>query len=70
MTESTKGPVRIGNASAYYGDRLSSMRVLADGSACDLDVITGDYLAELAMLILWKARRKDPESGYARMFLT
>ena len=31
-----------------------------------IDVLTGDYLAELTMLILWKARQKDPTAGYAR----
>src|SRR6202035_681216 len=35
-----------------------------------VDVVTGDYLAELTMLILWKARRKDPSAGYAKTFLT
>ncbi|HEY2691533.1 MAG TPA: acyclic terpene utilization AtuA family protein, partial [Streptosporangiaceae bacterium] len=35
-----------------------------------IDVLTGDYLAELTMLILWKARQKDPAAGYARTFLT
>jgi hypothetical protein len=34
-----------------------------------IDVLTGDYLAELTMLILWKARRKDPSRGYAVTFL-
>jgi len=33
-------------------------------------VLTGDYLAELTMLILWKARQKDPGAGYARTFLS
>jgi hypothetical protein len=61
-------PVRIGNASGFYGDRLTAMRELVDGA--DVDVITGDYLAELTMLILWKAKRKNPETGYARTFLT
>ena len=61
-------PVRIGNASAFYGDRQASMRHLVDTS--DIDVITGDYLAELTMLILWKARQKNPTTGYARTFLT
>jgi hypothetical protein len=64
----TRRPVRIGNASAFYGDRLAALGELVDGGP--LDVVTGDYLAELTMLILWKARRKDPESGYARTFLT
>jgi hypothetical protein len=34
-----------------------------------IDVLTGDYLAELTLLILWKARQKDPSAGYARTFL-
>jgi hypothetical protein len=34
-----------------------------------IDVLTGDYLAELTMMILWKARQKDPGAGYARTFL-
>jgi hypothetical protein len=60
--------VRIGNASGFYGDPLTAMRRLVDGG--DLDVVTGDYLAELTMLILWKAKQKDSETGYARTFLT
>jgi hypothetical protein len=61
-------PVRIANASGFYGDRLAAMRDVVEGGP--VDVITGDYLAELTMLILWKARRKDPSAGYARTFLT
>src|SRR6266536_1952020 len=34
-----------------------------------LDVLTGDYLAELTMLILGRAMMKDPSLGYARTFL-
>ncbi len=64
----TRRPVRVGNASGFYGDRLSAMRTLVDGGG--IDVITGDYLAELTMLILWKARQKNPETGYARTFVT
>jgi hypothetical protein len=60
--------VRIGNASGFYGDRLSAMREIVEGGP--IDVVTGDYLAELTMLILWKAQRKDPSAGYARTFLT
>ena len=59
--------LRIGNISGYYGDRLEAAKeVIAAG----VDVLTGDYLAELTMLILWKARRRDPSLGYARTFLT
>ncbi len=34
-----------------------------------LDVLTGDYLSELTMLILGRDRLKDPSLGYARTFL-
>ncbi|MFJ4639457.1 acyclic terpene utilization AtuA family protein [Streptomyces hygroscopicus] len=34
-----------------------------------LDVLTGDYLAELTMLILGRDRAKDPSRGYATTFL-
>ncbi|NYE46230.1 hypothetical protein HDA32_001350 [Spinactinospora alkalitolerans] len=60
-------PLRVGNASGFYGDRFAAVReMLADGP---LDVLTGDYLAELTMLILGRDRRKDPGLGYARTFL-
>ena len=42
--------VRIGNCSGFYGDRLSAMREMLTGG--ELDYLTGDYLAELTMLIL------------------
>ncbi|MDR0344555.1 MAG: DUF1446 domain-containing protein [Nocardiopsaceae bacterium] len=61
-------PVRIGNFSGFYGDRLAAAREMAEGGP--VDVITGDYLAELTMAILWKARQKDPATEYARTFLT
>jgi hypothetical protein len=64
----SKPPIRIANASGFYGDFLPAMREVAQGGP--VDVITGDYLAELTMLILWKARRKDPSAGFARTFLT
>src|SRR6202034_1017624 len=60
-------PLRIANCSGFYGDRLSAAREMVDGGP--IDVLTGDYLAELTMMILWKARQKDPAAGYARTFL-
>ena len=60
-------PVRIGNCSGFYGDRFSAMREMLDGG--DLDVLTGDYLAELTMLILFRSKMKDPARGYATTFL-
>ncbi|WP_250288036.1 acyclic terpene utilization AtuA family protein [Streptomyces atroolivaceus] len=60
-------PLRIGNASGFYGDRFDAVRdMLTDGP---LDVLTGDYLAELTMLILGRSRLKDPKRGYASTFL-
>ncbi|MGC0331236.1 hypothetical protein RKD23_004226 [Streptomyces sp. SAI-170] len=59
--------LRIGNASGFYGDRFDAMREMLTGG--ELDVLTGDYLAELTMLILGRDRLKDPSAGYARTFL-
>ena len=60
-------PVLIANSSGFYGDRDAAMREMVEGGP--IDVLTGDYLAELTMLILWKARQKDPALGYARSVL-
>jgi hypothetical protein len=60
-------PLRIGNASGFYGDRFAGMREMLEGG--ELDVLTGDYLAELTMLILGRDRLRDPRLGYARTFL-
>ncbi|GAC1382141.1 MAG: DUF1446 domain-containing protein [Marmoricola sp.] len=59
--------IRVGNCSGFYGDRLSAMREMLEGG--DLDYLTGDYLAELTMLILGKDTFKDPTLGYARTFV-
>ncbi len=64
---STTGVLRIGNCSGFYGDRLSAMREMLEGG--ELDVLTGDYLAELTMLILGRDKMKDPTLGYARTFV-
>ncbi|MBJ7287906.1 acyclic terpene utilization AtuA family protein [Williamsia sp.] len=59
--------VRVGNASGFYGDRFSAMREMLEGG--DLDYLTGDYLAELTMLILGRDRLRDPARGYASTFV-
>ncbi|MFG3714859.1 acyclic terpene utilization AtuA family protein [Micromonospora sp. NPDC047730] len=61
------GVLRVGNASGFYGDRFSAWREMLDGG--ELDVLTGDYLAELTMLILGRDRLRDPSLGYAKTFL-
>jgi hypothetical protein len=60
-------PAIIANFSGFYGDRLSAPREMLEGGP--IDFLTGDYLAELTMMILWKSRRKHPEAGYATTFL-
>ncbi|MGC0316377.1 acyclic terpene utilization AtuA family protein [Kitasatospora acidiphila] len=67
VSGSTVTPLRIGNASGFYGDRFAAFREMLTGGP--LDVLTGDYLAELTMLILARERLKDPELGYAKGFL-
>jgi hypothetical protein len=67
MTGPGARPVRIGNMSGFYGDRFAAMREMLTGGP--LDVLTGDYLAELTMLILGRDRLRDPGRGYARTFL-
>src|SRR5215218_667596 len=64
----TTAPVRIGNCSGFYGDRHAAMREMLIGG--DLDYVTGDYLAELTMLILARDRAKSADRGYAKTFLS
>lgn len=65
-TPTAPAVLRIGNASGFYGDRFDAWREMLDGG--QLDVLTGDYLAELTMLILGRDRLRDPDLGYARTF--
>jgi len=60
--------LRIANCSGFYGDRLSAAREMVEGGP--IDVLTGDYLAELTMAILHKSRTRKPGTGYAVTFLT
>jgi Acyclic terpene utilisation family protein AtuA len=59
--------LRVGNCSGFYGDRFSAVQEMLEGGP--LDVLTGDYLAELTMLILGRDRMKDATTGYAKTFL-
>ncbi len=60
-------PLRIANCSGFYGDRLAAAREMVCGGP--IDFLTGDYLAELTMMILWKAQQKSASRGYAVTFL-
>lgn len=67
MSETPRRPIRIANASGFFGDRMSALAEVAQGGP--VDVITGDYLAEVTMSILGKMRRKNPDMGYVPTFL-
>jgi len=60
-------PLRIANISGFYGDKPEAAREMLEGG--EIDFLTGDYLAELTMLILHKARERKPGTGYAASFL-
>ncbi len=59
--------IRIANCLGFYGDRLSAAREMVEGGP--IDYLTGDYLAELTLLILWKMRQRDSAAGYATTYL-
>ena len=61
-------PIRIANCSGFFGDRPSGAREMVEGGP--IDVLTGDWLAELTMLILSRIQAKNPGRGYARTFVT
>lgn len=58
----------IANCSGFYGDRLSAAAEMVRGGP--IDVLTGDYLAELTLAILYRVRSRKPGAGYAASFLT
>ncbi len=60
--------IRIANCSGYYGDRLSAARELVEGGP--IDALTGDYLAELTMSILYDQKQsRGDHMGYVGTFL-
>ena len=68
MTAKHKRPVRIANCSGFYGDRVAAATEMVEGGP--IDFLTGDWLAELTMLILSRTQAKRPGGGYARTFVT
>jgi hypothetical protein len=59
--------LRIGNCSGFWGDRFQAAEEMVRGGP--IDVLTGDYLAELTMAILHKSRQKNPRAGFVPTFL-
>ena len=63
-----KEVIKIANCSGYYGDKLSAAKELVDGGP--IDVLTGDYLAELTMAILYGQKiQRGEDKGYVGTFL-
>lgn len=64
----TKEVIKIANCSGYYGDKLSAAKEMVDGGP--IDVLTGDYLAELTMTILFNQKmQRGEDKGYVGTFL-
>jgi hypothetical protein len=59
--------IRIANGAGFLGDDIDAPRRLVESAA--VDYMTLEYLAELTMSILARARQKDPQAGYAKDFL-
>ena len=65
---SSENKILIGNCSGFYGDRLSAAKDMVEGGP--VDVLTGDYLAELTMAILYNQRtQRGEDHGYVGTFL-
>ena len=60
--------LRIGGASGFWGDAARATPQLL--SAAGLDYIVYDYLAEITMSIMARARAKDELKGYASDFVS
>jgi hypothetical protein len=60
-------PIRIANGQGFWGDSLQAPIDLVRRGP--LDYLTLDYLAEVTMSIMQKARARDPKAGYARDFV-
>ena len=61
-------PIRIGNGCGFWGDSAAGPAQLVRGG--DLDFLVLDYLSEITLSLLARARRRRPELGYTTDFVT
>lgn len=61
-----KDVVRIGCGAGFWGDSSEGPKQLVESG--EIDYLVLDYLAEITMSLLAKARSKDPNAGYATDF--
>ena len=62
-----QGKLTVAGASGYWGDANRSTNLLLEDT--QIDVLVYDYLAEITMAIMAKAKKKDPNAGYATDFI-
>lgn len=63
-----KPSIRIGGACGYWGETaMATPQFLADGT---VDYIVYDYLAEITMSIMARAKSKNPDAGFAADFIS
>jgi len=65
--DKNSGKLIIANCSGFFGDRVSAAREMVQGGP--IDFLTGDYLAELTMALLFRGKLKNPNGGYVPTFL-
>jgi hypothetical protein len=67
MTQNIKKTIYIGGASGYWGESaMATPQLLAHPN---LDYLVYDYLAEITMSIMARAKAKDPTRGFATDFV-
>ncbi|WP_028081289.1 acyclic terpene utilization AtuA family protein [Solimonas soli] len=61
-----KDQIRIGCGAGFWGDSAEGPKQLVNSG--EIDYLVLDYLAEITMSLLARARAKDPNAGYATDF--
>jgi hypothetical protein len=62
-----KNSVRLGCFAAFWGDTRAAVAQILDGA--QVDYLVSDYLSEITMALLARARAKDPAAGFIGDFI-